>query len=329
LKNIKIFKETIILLAFIFISFFAFAAESNVDQKKPEKMKQPALSITGFADVLYKINHNEKAEIGLGSFEIDLEAKLNKTVSFSGAVASDGTKVSVAAGIFSMQLVKNDAMELGINFGKFDVPFGYTPSFYPSINNKLISSALANENTINGWNNGGLYLEGKTGSLNVILFAVDGAIAGVAVDPRSAFGLTVKCEKENVFSAGASFAYDMLPMENKLYFTSIFATLNISFLEIEIEAISKSATDILSNYDLGLFVQLSFNLSKPTGFPLMFTFRYGLFTPDLGEELSRITVGVTYTIMENYFFRLVYEINKESVTEIDNNAIYFQVAGKY
>ena len=50
--------------------------------------------------------------------------------------------------------------------------------------------------------------------------------------------------------------------------------------------------------------------------------RYGAFTPDGGEEISRISAGVGYVVLEGLEFRVEYQANGD-----ENNQTFFQMVG--
>lgn len=300
-----------------------------------------ALTLTGFADVQYKLEHYKTASTALGQFELDLNAGLGNGTSFSGGILYDGEQFTSTTALLNLSLFSSKLFLLKLGFGQFDVPFGLSYTYIPSPVNRMIRLPLPYEQTMNAWNNVGAQVNGKISILEFTVFGVTGKMSSLTTATNEDDGMAVGGRAGLVlgsyFSAGASLAVNSRPANSTHYYYGLDATLNISFLSLAAETIMKSESGLFQDQDFGLFLEAGLDFSKlfrtrwgqPGNFPFLFTVRYGLFTPNSGDTLNRLSMAVAFRISKFFTFKLVHVINTESGTELDNDMSTFQVVASF
>jgi len=321
-------KTRLCLLVSLILVFTCMSLFAEVDLIKHKPI--PKLAFSGFVDILYHYNQDGKAESKLGQFELDLAAGMGKNVSFTGAIIYDGTKFTSWLAFFKFQLLKKKGLELDMTFGQVDVPIGISYNYSISPGNKVITMPLANEKTINIWGDVGFLFGGKISLLEFVLYCVSGNMPGLgATDNGLSLGTRIGLSLGKNITLGVSYNANHHGVGNIIHTYGDFLTVRLGIFEFEAEAIAQTTGALFEDYNIGYFAQLTANLLSVISFPLSVTARFGRYIPESGEKLIRFAAALKYRFTANLSFKLVHEINKEDITEVENDITTFQVLGSF
>jgi len=305
---------------------------------------------SGFFDILYS-DSQEKGDgtFDYGQFEVDLSVPLSEYISAEGALAYDAGVVGLGAGFVDFHLFGTEEgywgrggglAHSGLIVGQFDVPFGIDYRVIPSIDRKLVTPPLVNEQTIDSWNDWGVQAYGATGRANVVLFGVNGFTDGQAIGGRIGIAPLALPGSAEPIEIGGSYAMDM-NADGEAASTVLGADVQASWKSLAVKGEYLSAeddkTEDASKKHAGLYVQGTYDFEAAIGYPMCSVVRYGMWSPDYEvdaegtpvQKLDRLTVGLGVRIAEGVEIRCELQKNGEENVEVDDDVITFQVVVGY
>lgn len=268
--------------------------------------------ITGFADFLYDGTGSQNA-FSYGQLEVDLSTQVSDKVGFEAAIAYNAETGQFEAGAGFVHLSgtdKHDRVAWGVAVGQFDVPFGIDYRHIASPDRWLVCSPLANQATIDSWNDMGVIFEAQTDHFEVVSFAVNGSEEGHAVGGR--VGAT-PVKRVNV---GTSYFIQTAvnPAGGKPQAFGGDVTVGFPRMELRSEyyqskAIVAADFDSHHNDDIasGYYVQASHLLVESGPFPVMAIMRFGGSEQVAQGETatcSRFTGGIRCYPLEGFEIRI-------------------------
>jgi len=292
--------------------------------EKPEEApmnESSGAALFGFGDFFYQFGSggDETPPINVGQVEVDLETSLDSRIDFAGAVAFDPDGGSFGLGMLYLDFrlvgeegshfINSSAVETaGLIVGQFDVPFGIDWLVYPSIDRKLVSGPLVVENAHDFWNDYGVQGYVGNSSYSATLFATNGFSYGEH-DMRVAYGGRVSVTPLGSLEIGSSYA-TFLDGENTqdMGLLGFDVQAGLGALSVKGEYIRRDTGLALgdSAVDDGFYCQGMYDFGK-----YFVVGRYGEFTADGAESLSRISAGCGYVVREGLEFRVEHQVNSE------------------
>lgn len=280
------------------------------------------IEFSGFADILYS-GYEGAGEFGYGQFEIDLSTEISPWASIEGAVAYNAESGTFEAGAGFIDLhwggeANHPFAAWGMLIGQFDVPFGIDYLHIPSPDRFLVTAPLANQFTIDSWNDIGLSLYGSVGLFEVVTYVVNGAGNGSACGGRLGTrsdallsvgsSLNVQSSANEVGGTPQTFGLDArlnaepFCAKAEYYHAKAFAGADFDSFDNSVES-------------SGYYAQFGYCLGEVIGHPLMLLTRYGTWSAINGldsdgnenhDAATRITTGVRYYPIDGFELRLEY-----------------------
>jgi hypothetical protein len=305
------------------------------------------LDISGFLDVTtsYQNSNDDKSEFGLGQAELDIRSKISPIARVAVDIAynNDEKVFELSTAEIGLSLYSNENNSISsvdLTAGQFYVPFGIAHNWYPSINNKLVTTPLAVVMTHDGWNDFGAMFNVTANSANFVFFVVNGfessfevidnaqsLATGVAIGeefnttPTQAFGSRIGLIPTANLEIGGSIAMGLNESnEDEMIMFGADAQFSYQNLNFEGEYISHSLNRSLAEEtNTGYYVQGTYNFER-----VFFVGRYGSIEPEGMDTYTRYSLGVGYGVTEGVEVRFESTINDNS----DNNTNILQlVAG--
>jgi len=300
--------------AFPFILSFSFLTGGF----SPLSGQEGAVEVSGFVDVQY-IGGEDRFDFG--QVEIDLASSIAKEVDWEIAIVLEEGAFTTGAMTVDFHMLGRDGSpfrqaekidRFGIIVGQLDVPFGIDWHVYSAAERRLVSGPLVVDNTHGGWNDIGLqgYLE--AGRLNTAIYAVNGFECelgdeememGLSLGGRVGFSPTEQLE------LGGSYAA-IMDLDYQLDMGLIGADVQLEYQPLAFKG--EFIAHTLGLAGASDFTHTGFYAQTLCDLDAYFLFgRYGRFTPDAGEDLTRVSVGGGWKIKEGCELRFEQQINSE------------------
>ncbi len=312
MKTNKLIQRMI--LSFVVMIFFA------------SKFLMAQVELSGFFDLQYqyKLNQSDKSGLNFGQFLIGLEKSLHDHLSIEAGIAfnNESQQFEIDEGFVDFRLLGDEEShetkssilnESGIIIGQFDIPFGIDYKCIPSPDRKLVTGPLANEKTINCWNNYGINIYGSMDFVNFAFFGVNGFSDGISLGGR--IGL-LPFEKAEF---GISYMNDFKRFDNSLS-NAVGGDFKVQLDGMEIKGeyvkanrLFEGEYDISGGINSGYYFQVNKQLNDLFNIPMFVIIRYGEWNSkmDLNENngddfVNRLTFGLGYEVYDNTEIRMEY-----------------------
>lgn len=288
-------------------------------------------NLSGFTDVVYQQEEGETASFGMGAFEIDLETEFSEKVAFEGAIVVDNDGVGLGQTIIDFMLINES---LCLQAGLLDIPFGIDYQVFATPDRKLITPPLTTELIMaGGWADTGCSIYGASSHLNYNIYIVNGMGEdnGSPVNQladnnnEKTIGSRIAFSPLEMLNIGASYAQGAYLDDNNEDILSRYGfDIGINFNQFKIKGeytgAKKDIPDSDNSESTGYYLQLFGNLKND----FYGAARWCEFKPDGEDEITRLTLGLGYSIDENVLLKIEYQFNGEQ-SEQDNNIFTTQL----
>ncbi|MEE9554808.1 MAG: hypothetical protein V3W18_10965 [candidate division Zixibacteria bacterium] len=333
------------------VSEFREAITGSVDSED----ESIPLEITGFGDIYsaFRQENGGNNDFEIGQVEVDLETNVDEKIIIGAAVAFDPESETFGLGAFTVDIHLFDTDgghfrpvsgidHSGIIVGQFDVPFGIDWHVYPSIDRMLVSAPLVVETTHDGWNDYGVQGYAEGGWYNAVVYGSNGFGYQTAFDSvgtflgynewgydpedptldiqdlemKVSFGGRVGIIPNEAIEIGGSYGGFMnQDDEMDMALMGVDLQLNHEKFSLKGEYIAHqlgiAGDSTLTNS--GYYAQGTYDTGK-----YFFVARYGTFIPDLDgvDDLTRLSLGVGWRVMEGTEVRMEYQDNSEENSDV-------------
>ena len=280
-----------------------------------------SITVFGYGDFFCAVGNSVKdySQIHIGEVEIDLEAELDEKTTITGALAFDSDNETFGIGelFVDFHLFGSEGDHFppvsriehsGILVGQFDVPFGIDWQVYSSIDRKLVSGPLVVENTHDFWNDYGVQGHFENRRYNAVVFFTNG-FGYDDVDMKIALGGRLGVMPFERLEIGASYS-DFLnenytsDMSLKGFdFRGNYDAISVKGEYIE-QILGLAGNDEVVNS--GFYCQGTYDFGK-----YFLVGRYDMFSPAIGEDITRISAGGGCLIREGVELRVEYQADEE------------------
>lgn len=260
------------------------------------------------------VRANTENNIKMGVFELAATGQISNRFSYEGVVGFEDNQ-SAIEGFLRTKIRDN----LHLDFGKFDIPFGYEYSIADPVVNRFSNLSMMTDSLLNGvWTDEAINLRGDFSSLQLNLFWVN------STQSQSSMGFQGIVSLNEILSIGGSYARKTnLDLTNNNYRYNLFCTFRTANLDISTEY---------------TYEQLKFHSTSPTGQGYKLSGSYYI-KPNiyLSSRISQVfihnrtnadefAVGTGYILKGDNLIKLFYSRQNNTNSIILETAINFNLS---